>query len=302
MPLPGPRAAARLWRAVRNSDAVIVHDALYLSSLIALAAARRWGKPVALIQHIGTIPYRNPLLKLAMALADGLVTRPILRRADNPVFISDAVRRQFAELRFRTPPVLLFNGVDTKRFHPPKNAAERSQLRAQLGLQDDEQVVLFVGRMVEKKGLLAIKAIAMHRPQTRFLLIGSGPISPENWNLPNVRSLGKVNPEDLAQIYQAADALILPSVGEGYPLVVQEAMASGLPVLCGIDSAEADPHANQFLHGLVVDPENPGVTAQRFCSALDRLPASGNHAAADYVRRTYNWDSNAERLEKMLAI
>lgn len=302
MPLPNLRAAARLWRAVRHHDAVIVHDALYASSLIALAAARRWNKPVALIQHIGIIPYRSPLLKLAMASADRLVTRPILRRAANPVFISDTVRRQFADLRFRKPPVLLFNGVDSKRFRPAQSPLERNELRAKLGFMADEQVVLFVGRMVEKKGLMAVKEIALQRPQSRFLLIGPGPISPESWGLPNVKALGKMNPENLAQVYRAVDALILPSVGEGYPLVVQEAMASGLAVLCGIDSAEADPDASQFLHGLLVDPEDPKATARRFCSALEQLPEGGNLAAVEYVRQTYNWNTNAERLEEILAL
>jgi glycosyltransferase involved in cell wall biosynthesis len=300
MPLPSPSAAVRLWRAVRDHDAVVVHDALYATSLIALAAARRWRKPVALIQHIGTIPYRNPLLKLAMWLADWLVTRPVLRRAAHTVFISETVRRQFAGLRFRSPPVLLFNGVDAERFRPAKSPAEREQLRADLGASPDQRLILFVGRMVEKKGLSAVRAIAARSPDCRFLLVGSGPIEPANWGLANVIPLGKLPPERLAELYRATDALILPSVGEGYPLVVQEAMASGVPVLCGLDSAEADPDASQFLHGLEVDPDDPDATASRFSAVLDKLPTGGNAAAASYARRTYDWNVNAERLEELL--
>jgi glycosyltransferase involved in cell wall biosynthesis len=300
MPLPSPRAIARLWRAVRDHDAVVIHDALYATSLIALAAARRSRKPVALIQHIGTIPYRNPLLKFAMWLADRLVTRQVLRRAAHPVFISDTVRRQFADLRFRAPPMLLFNGVDAERFRPAANTAEREQLRAGLGASADERLILFVGRMVEKKGLLAVREIAARKPGYRFVLVGSGPIDPQSWGLANVTPLGKLPPERLAELYRAADALILPSVGEGYPLVVQEAMASGVPVLCGMDSAEADPGASQFLHGLEVDPDDPDGTVARFCAVLESLPPGGDAAAASYARQTYDWDANAERIEAML--
>lgn len=300
MPLPTPRGAARLWNAVRDQDAVIVHDALYATSLIAVAAAWRWNKPVALIQHIGTIPYRNRLLKLAMWLADRLVTRPVLRHAKHPVFISDTVRRQFASLPFRSTPTLLFNGVDKARFRPAADAAERVRIRASLGIGADEQIILFVGRMVEKKGLQSVKAIAARRPETRFVLVGSGPINPVSWSLSNVQVLGKLPPDRLAEIYRCADGLILPSVGEGYPLVVQEAMASGLRVLCGLDSAEADPGASHFLHGIQVEPEDPEGTASRFCDALAALPAGGDAAAVDYARQTYDWYANAARLEAML--
>jgi glycosyltransferase involved in cell wall biosynthesis len=300
MPLPSPGAAARLWRAVRDHDAVVVHDALYATSLLALVAARRFRKPVVLIQHIGMIPYRNPLLKLAMWLADRLVTRQVLSRAAHPVFISDTVRRQFADLRFSASPVLIFNGIDGKRFRPAANLTEREQLRAQLGASTGERLILFVGRMVEKKGLSTVRAIAAQNSSWRFLLVGSGPIDPRSWGLANVTPLGKLPPGRLAELYRAVDALILPSVGEGYPLVVQEAMASGVPVLCGMDSAEADPGASQFLHGLEVDPDDPDGTAARFSAVLDALPPGGDTAAAAYARQTYDWDGNAERLESML--
>jgi glycosyltransferase involved in cell wall biosynthesis len=196
--------------------------------------------------------------------------------------------------------VLLFNGVDGERFRPAKSSAEREQLRAGLGASADERLILFVGRMVEKKGLPAVRAIAAQSPGCRFLLVGSGPIDPQSWGLANVAPLGKLPPERLAELYRAADALILPSVGEGYPLVVQEAMASGVPILCGMDSAEADPGASRFLHGLEVDPDDPDGTAARFCAMLSTLAPGGDAAEAAYARRTYDWDANAERLEAML--
>lgn len=298
MPVPSPTAAMRLWQAVRDHDAVIVHDALYFTSLIALAAARRWNKPVALVQHIGTIPYRNPLLKLAMRLADRLVTRPMLRLADHPVFISDTVRQQFAGIRFRAKPALLFNGIDPSRLRPA-DAEERAALRAGLDVAPNEKLVLFVGRLVEKKGLACVRELALRCREHCFLLAGSGPIDPSAWGLANVRALGKTAPQRLAELYRCADALILPSVGEGYPLVVQEAMASGLPVLCGLDSAEADPGARRFLHGIQVDPDDPAGTAERFKVALAALPPERTTEAAEYARKTYDWDANAARLEAL---
>src|SRR5262249_59605245 len=77
-PLPAPAAFARLWREVKTADAVHVHDGLYLTSLAAFAAARWLGKAVAGIQHIGPVPYKNPLLRWRMPMPHVMALRPVL--------------------------------------------------------------------------------------------------------------------------------------------------------------------------------------------------------------------------------
>jgi glycosyltransferase involved in cell wall biosynthesis len=125
MPIPGLSGLRRLRKAIRASDAVVVHDALYVSSIAAMLLARRAGKPVLLIQHIADIPFSSVLLQRVMALANRLVTRPMLRAADRLVFISDTTRRAFAEVKTRAPALLLFNGVDTEVFHPGRERCAR---------------------------------------------------------------------------------------------------------------------------------------------------------------------------------
>jgi glycosyltransferase involved in cell wall biosynthesis len=83
---------------------------------------------------------------------------------------------------------------------------------------------------------------------------------------------------------------------------LRAAMASGLPVYCGLDSALADPEAASFLTGVAVDPRHPAATARSFADAISATPLSRvNEAAADYARRRYSWDSNAARIEEMFA-
>eukprot|EP01035_Chromulina_nebulosa_P066758 gene66758-91436_t len=163
MPIPGVTALRRLARAVRGSDAVVVHDALYLSSIAAMLLAKRHRKPVVLIQHIAGIPFVNPLLKRVMALANLIVTRPMLRAADQVVFISDTVRDAFAGVATKRPALLLFNGVDATIFQPAR-ADVRAETRAELGMTDARPLLLFVGRFVEKKGLAIIRRAAAARP------------------------------------------------------------------------------------------------------------------------------------------
>src|SRR4051794_8996727 len=151
MPIPTPGALARLRRVVGESDAIIVHDGLYATSVAALRAARRAGKPVLLVQHIAGIPFRSRLLRLAMRVANAFVTAPMLRAADQVVFISETTAAHFAGTRLKRPPSTAFNGVDTEIFRPAY-AGEKDAARRDFGLGQGP-VALFVGRFVEKKGL-----------------------------------------------------------------------------------------------------------------------------------------------------
>lgn len=297
MPIPGPGALRLLARAVAKADAVIIHDCLYLTSIAAFVLARRHGKPVILIQHIAEIPFRSALLRGVMRLANRMVTTPMLRSADQVVFISETVRLAFSALDLNPAPRMLFNGVDTALFHAG------AESRAALGLPDGQRIAVFAGRLVEKKGLAVIEALARRRGDLLFVLAGAGPIDPAKWNLPNVHCLGKVSQERLAALYRAADVMILPSVGEGYPLVIQEAMASGLPVICAEESAQADPGATRFLTGVTIDPADPAETAARIDPLLDQaISQTDRTAMAAYTRGTYSWSAMADALIGMAKI
>lgn len=304
MPVPGRSACRSLEREVTAADVVIIHDALYVSSVAAARYAKNHGKPWVMIQHIGAIPYTNPLLRMAMATANAMVAKPLLAKASQAVFISDAVRQYFAGGDKTGASALLLNGVEHGLFRNP-TAPERARLRKRFNMSGENRHLLFVGRFVEKKGLMTIRALATERPEWNFWLVGTGAIDPANWGLANVHPLGRKSREELADLYRAADALLLPSVGEGFPLVVQEAMASGLPVFCGLDSAAADPGARQLVHSVEVEPSNPAKTAGRFAAAIERAPSGPDGQLAAYARATYDWDANArwleDRFRKLLA-
>jgi glycosyltransferase involved in cell wall biosynthesis len=299
MPIPNARARRQLEREVAAADAVIVHDALYVSSILAARYASRHGKPWLLVQHIGAIPYTSALLRAAIGAANRLVTRRMLSRASQAVFISDAVRGLFRTARLKNPPALLFNGVDRDLFRPADKRV-KARLRKSFGTSDERRQLLFVGRFVEKKGLPALRELAAANPQWDLSVVGSGPLDPAKWGLRNVRLLGRKSRRELADLYRAADALVLPSVGEGFPLVVQEAMASGLPVFCGMDSATADPGAAHLLHGVCVDPANPALTASRIASAIAAAAPAPDLRLSAYARSTYDWDSNAAWIERRI--
>ena len=294
MPLPSPAAMARLFRSVRRADVVIAHDALYASTLAGRLAARTNGVPFVLVQHIGVLPFERRALRGVMNLADRCVSRPMLRGADEVVFISQTVADHFAPA-LRRPHSLVHNGVDHELFHPVEED-DRQPLRDRFARGDRRPLIAFAGRFVAKKGLATLEALARRMPDHLFAIAGGGPIDPACWNLENVRVLGRLERRDMANLFQASDALVLPSVGEGFPLVVQEAMACGLPVFCGAESARADRDASRFLHGIEIDITDPQDTAARFGDALRQAPLVPRREQAAYAAEAYNWSRNAERL------
>jgi alpha-maltose-1-phosphate synthase len=298
MPIPGLGAARTLLQQVRRSDVVVIHDALYVTSILALLMAKAQGQRTILIQHIGTIPFSSRILRAVMSAANVFVTRPMLWAADERVFISDTVRHDLLGRTPRRASELLFNGVDGAIFHPMEGHPVEPDALAGIVARAPQRRVLFVGRYVEKKGLRVLRALAALRPDLSFFLVGNGPIRVCEWGLANVHDLGLQTPGSLADLYRWADLLILPSVGEGYPLVIQEAMACGLPVVCGAPTDRADPDAAKWLRGVNIDLSKREASAQRCADAIDAFKLSTEDRAemAHYARRRYDWRAMAQRL------
>lgn len=130
------------------------------------------------------------------------------------------------------------NGVDTDVFKP--RPRQSGGLRARLSVPDDAPLVGFVGRLSHEKGPeVAIRAALLLRrsvPDAHLVLIGEGPMRAEllelidRFDLGNRVQLAGMH-EDMHHVYHELDALVSTSHSEAMPLVLMEAMASGLPVV-----------------------------------------------------------------------
>lgn len=303
-PLWSLRALWRTMRAARDAEVLHLHDCLYLPNLAAYLAARLAGKPVLVTQHVGMIPFRNPLLRGVLYAAYRVLGRVVLGGATQVVFVSDAVRRHFSEyVRFTAAPELVFNGVDTAIFHPLEEKARRA-LRASLGIPTGIPLLLFVGRFVQKKGMPVLRDLAARIPEAHWLFAGWGALDPDQWGLGNVSVARGRAGAQLAPLYQAADLLVLPSRGEGLPLVIQEAMACGTPALVGVDTAAACPDAAQVLPS--EDTGGPDVPArwERRIRQLIFDPEGVEKrrmAVAAYATAAWSWERCAARYRALVA-
>lgn len=295
-PLFSPRLLAALRPHVALADVVHAHGYLYLSSLAALGLARRAaGRPVrVLTEHVAQVPYDSPLLTGVQATAANTVGRLAAKAAQGLVALNETVDRELARLAPERPRLVAGNGVDTARHRPP-TADEHAALRAQLGWSDGAPRVLFVGRLVAKKGLGVALEAARRDPTLRLVVAGPG--DPPRDVPPNVELLGALAPDRVAQLYRAADAFLLPSRGEGFPVTVQEAMASGLPVVLGRDDAYAHNLEGAGPAVRQVEPEAGAVLAALRPLLVDPAArARASQAAVTHARARFAWSGVVDDL------
>ena len=142
---------------------------------------------------------------------------------------------------------VLRNAIDTDKFNKPVSSEKRRELREKLGLKEDDFVVLFVGRLIQVKGVLELiqAVLAIQDPHIKLLCIGSANFG--KWAFSTYeRTVKKLIAQnqgrilftgyvDNAQVYQyasVANVQCVPSLcEEAAPLVVLEAMAEGLPLI-----------------------------------------------------------------------
>ena len=302
-PIWGPGSLVRLWRETRAADAVHLHDFMYLGNWAAFVFATLRGKPLLITQHVGFIPYRSSLLRFVLRALHASLGRVMLGRADQVVFISRPVRHYYQRfVRFRKPPSVIANGVDVQTF-VPSSAVDQAPARSALGLDPARPVLLFVGRFVEKKGLHILERLAKRLTNVSWAFAGRGPLDPGQWGCPHVHIFRDRHGAELVPLYQAADILVLPSVGEGLPLVIQEAMSCGTPVITGEDTAEAVDAPSEFVFSCGV---GGAETANNWEAALGAILgereslSARRHAIAQFARSKWSWEVCAAAYEATL--
>ena len=229
---------ARLFRLVRESDVVHVHDVTYLSSLCAAIFARVARRPLVLTQHVAVVAHDKGMVELVQRAVYGTWGRMVWRWAGEVVVYNPIVRRFLVDFGVDARKIrLVYNGIDTAYFSPG-DGTERRGVHARYGLPAETPVVLFVGRLVPKKGV--DRLIAARGSDYHIALVGSGTVPSLP---PGVTCLGPIERDELRDLYRAADLFAFPAVGEMLTLVMQEAMACGLPVVA---TDEPDYAAYQF--------------------------------------------------------
>lgn len=288
-PFVSPLLLGRMLREVRRAEVVHIHDAFYPLSHVAFLACLLTGRSFHMTQHVAVVDHPSRMVVAVQRLIYAWAGRAMFRRASSVVAYNARVRDFVVGLGAAPERVSMqHNGIDTGWFSPA-DAATRTQLRRRYGLDEERPVVLFVGRLVPKKGSrLVVESAA---PTRTTLVVGEGTDVPDR--VPeHVLMFGPADRTVLRDLYRLADVFVFPAVSEMFTLVMQEAMASGLPVVTTDDPAYAEYDVDRQLIAFI--PR----TAAALSGAIEAVLSDPARAAAmgEYSRRLalerFSWEAN----------
>jgi glycosyltransferase involved in cell wall biosynthesis len=246
-PVQDLKSLRDLYRIIRRERFAIVHTHTPKPGLLGQLAARMAGVPVIINTLHGFYFHDNmsPRQRRFYIALEHIAARcSDIILSQNREDIQTAIRERIC------PPEKikhLGNGIDLTRFVPEHiSGAERSALRAELGIPDDAPVVGFVGRLAaRRKGFLDFLAagqrIARRLPQVRFLIVGSADLGKPDAVHPDVAQEYGIKDQchfvgwrpnaELPRFYALMDVLTLPSLFEGVPRTLIEGSTMGVPLV-----------------------------------------------------------------------
>ncbi len=173
----------------------------------------------------------------------------------------------------------------------PVSPAEKAALRAELGIPETS-MVLTVGQFIPRKANeILIEAARQLSPSVGVYLIGGKPTETYTrritaGHLPNVHLLDFRKKDELKKYYQAADVFALPTREDIWGLVINEAMAQGLPVVASDRCIAAQELVTEGENGFIVPVNDPGALAEKLNGLLndDGLRQSMAERALERIR------------------
>jgi glycosyltransferase involved in cell wall biosynthesis len=256
-----------VWHLLRINPDVIASTEMGLRTLIALAYGALFGKPVW-VWWGGTCHTERNIGFMRVA-----VRFLISKWAHHWISYGESSTEYLLTLGIPRASILqIQNAVDELRFLTPTKPQLDMQVRP---------VLLHVGQLIARKGVDALlrAAAVLQREGYRFslLLVGDGPGREDlcrltvDLGLQNVFFVPALPPETMPAVYRSADVLVFPTLEDVWGLVANEAVLSGLTVLC---SKYAGCAQELFSPQSVFDPENPADFISKLREALcGRMPA-----------------------------
>ena len=288
-PIPYPEVFSKLYNNIRWCDVVHLQDCLYLINILVFFIAKLFRRPILITQYAKFIPYSQYYKRALQTIAYHTIGWLMFTTAEKVVFITTNVRDNMQYINPKKMREVVPLGVDTE-FYSPLPASERIYSRGKLSGDPDTPIVLFVGRMVERKGVHLIRPLIERHKEWHWVLVGRpDDFNPAKWDIPNLTYYHHATEQQLRELYSSADLLVHPSIGEGITLIVSECMSCGTPVVVSKESLQELGDQDRCLF-LPVTPETAEIEAA-ILSFLGNTSAVGSlrKDVREYTQTRLEW-------------
>ena len=234
-----------------------------------IRAKREYRKPLLITT------YGEDITKYAKLPVSGSVSKRILKEADAIICQSHFLKREIEALGIHKPFFIIPMGALISHFRPEN----KTLVRKRLHIPVDKKIILFVGHLVARKGaeylIRAMDEIIRKEKDAQCYIIGKGPLGESLRELAKelhltdqIIFLGQKEHKEVAQYMKACDVFVLPSLNEGLPVVVCEALACGKPVVA--TRVAGTPELVDKDVGYLVEPKDVKDLAEKITLALNR--------------------------------
>jgi glycosyltransferase involved in cell wall biosynthesis len=270
------KAIYRLKRFIKQRGITIIHSHGYKSNFYGFAAA-----DTQKVRRVTTC--HNWLGADSKMRFYAWLDKKIVARFDKIIAVSQTIHQELLRQRIPANKITIIpNGISLNRYHNSKIA---DQLREEFSITKDCKVIGTVGRLSAEKGqthlLRAVEKVLSRYPKIVVLIVGDGPLRQQlEAEASTIPAIFTGMRDDMPDLYSLMDIFVLPSLTEGLPMALLEAMAARKPIVA--TSVGEVPHVlKEGKAGILVPPGNPDALADALLSLL-----TNEVKALDFVRNS----------------
>lgn len=300
---------SRLKKIIKTKDVRIVHSQGGRADFFSRIAAKIAHVPITVSSMAMLVEgYDVSILRKSLYV---LIDRWTERWVNKFTVLSEAMRRSLIEIH-KIPPeniVKIYNGIEIEEYNPDHKELRNKKLevRRELGLKNDVPVIGAIGRLVWQKGfeylIRAAPEVLKKCPEARFLIVGEGPLknklilTGEKLNVAD-RIIFTGFRSDIKEILASIDVLAMPSLLEGLPMVLLEAMAMAKPIVATRIDGITEVLENSKT-GLLVPAENSHALAEAIVGILnDKAKANFfGQNAREVAKKKFSVKKMVEQIE-----
>lgn len=291
-----PNMFYQLMKDKNNYDIVHAHSHLFFSTNLC-ALIRKIGKPPLVVTDHGL--RSQTASEWIQNIYTKTGTKWTLNIADKVICYTKIEKEELVNIGIKSQKIeVIHNGIDTNLFIPNINKSSNGNNR-----------LLWIGRFVKGKGidyLIDAFELLNHKYQNLYMtMVGEGPererIERKICALridKNIKIVDIVPNSDIVQLYQNSDVFVLPSIEEGVPRTILEAMSCGIPIVCSKLSHLVDIVKNAGFLVPIRDSEALAEKISIILSDKELATRFGNNGRKNTINN-YSWEDTVKRTIKL---